>query len=243
MVSPTMHQPQPAPRTRHQQRDRAILDHVARHRITIRRLLRQLFFPGTNPAAATKVTTRLCRHGRLARHVLCHPRVYFTLGPREARDRGLSPSRAEPLGPQALPSEYAAVAYATFGAVMHRRLTTDELAALFPWTPPALAEVPHCLDESGQPPVLERIRVDLGGTPDHVARRCDADLADHRRLREFSTLLTQRRFRLVVVTGTPQKAVAIKEAIGRHAWPEGLRVHLAVVPDLLLLTARLNDGP
>jgi hypothetical protein len=26
-------------------------------------------------------------------------------------------------------------------------------------------------------------------------------------------------------------------------WPDGLQIHLAVVPDLLLLTASLIDGP
>jgi hypothetical protein len=223
-------------------RDRRILDHVARYRLTTHQVLHKLFFPQRQPNGLTKVTARLCRQRRLNRFTLRHPRVYFTLGNDEARDRGLPPNRCQPLGPQSLPIQYAVLAYATLGATQHRRLTSKELRALCPWMAPGLARLPHCLD-NGRPPVLETLQVNLGGTPDHVARKCDAAIAARRGLPEFDRLLGQRGFRLVVLTATAEKAAAIRGAINQHVWPDGLQIHLAVVSDLLQLTASYHNDP
>lgn len=224
-------------------RDRKILDHVARHRITTNQVLQKLFFPQNGRNAVTKVTARLCRDDRLSRFTFRHPRIYYTLGPSEAQRRGLPISRTQPLGPQSLPTEYSVLAYATLGSCQHHRLTSSELQHLCPWLAPQLLDWPHCLDESSQPPILELIRVDLGGKPDHVARKCHADIRTRRPSRDFHVLLRERRFRLVVVTGTSEKATAIQAAIDQHVWPDGLQIHLVVIPDLLLLTASSDYGP
>ena len=69
-----------------------------------------------------------------------------------------------------LPIEYATLAYATLGVNYHKRLTVPELKQPCPWLTDEFAESPHCLDESRDPPVVELIRVDLGGKSDHVAQ-------------------------------------------------------------------------
>lgn len=222
---------------RRSDRDRKILDHVARYRLTTNQVLHRLFFPQNKLNAVHKVTARLCKHDLLSKFTFHHPRVYFTLSPNEAQNRGLLASRGQPLGTQSLPTEYASLVYATLGIAQHRRLSSTELEQLCPWLTPELRDVPHCLDDAREPSVLESIRVDLGGKPDHVARKCDADVQVRRRSREFDALLRQGCFRMVVVTGTPQKAVAIQAAIDQHVWPDGLQIHLAVVPDLFLLIA------
>ena len=232
----------PKSTSRVSERDRKILDHVARYRLTINQVLHRLFFPDNGQSAVAKVTGRLCSAKRLAKFKLRHPRVYFTLTATEAQNRGLSISRAQSLGPQALPTEYAVLAYATLGSVQHRRLAASELQQSFPWLPPETLDSPHCIDESGGHPVLEMIRVDLGGKPDHVARKCYADIQARRSARQFESLVHQARFRLVVVTGTQEKAAAIQAAIDQHVWPDGLQVHLVVIPELLLLTASFNNG-
>jgi hypothetical protein len=173
---------------------------------------------------------------------LSHPRAYFTLGEGEARNRGLPPNRCQPLGPQSLPIQYAILAYATLGATQHQRLTPNELRPLCPWMAPRLARLPHCLDD-GRPPVLEALQVDLGGTPDHVARKCGVAIAARRGLPGFDRLLERGGFRLVVLTATAEKAAAIRASISQHVWPDGLKIHLAVIPDLLQLTARHHDDP
>jgi hypothetical protein len=118
-----------------------------------------------------------------------------------------------------------------------------ELQRVCPWLPAELLDFPHCLDESGELPVVELIRVDLGGKPDHLARKCDTDVQVRRRNGEFENLVRQGRFRLVVITGTAPKAAAIEAALNQHVWPDGLQFHLAVVPDLVLLIGSTNDGP
>lgn len=224
-------------------RDRQIIDHVVRHRITTNEVIQNLFFPDQQPNAVTKVTARLCRTKLLRKFPLYHPRTYFTLGPQAAQLLGLSSHRTLPLGPQSLPIEFGALAYAALGPQYQRRLTPRELQSLYPWLDTRLLEAPHCINESGNSPLLELVRVDLGGKPDHVARKCDADIQARQRFPEFAGLLQQRVFRLVVVTGTTEKAGAIRESLDVRMWPDGLQIHLAVVPDLLHLTASLSDGP
>lgn len=223
-------------------RDQQILEHVFRHRMTTNGVLHKLFLRNRQPNAVTKITSRMCRECLLAKHPLHHPRVYYTLGPRGAQQLGVTSHRTCPLGPQALPTEFGALAYAALGPAYHQRLTTTEVGAHFPWLPEPLLDFPHCLDTSAQPPVLELIRVDLGGTPDHVARKCDGDIQARRQYREFQRLLDEKRFRLVVVTSSSHKAAAIRSALDQHLWPDGLQIHLAVVTQLLFLHARSSDG-
>ena len=222
-------------------RDRQIVDHIARHRITTNDVLHKLYFSACQPNAVTKVTARLCRAQWLSKFPLFHPRSYFTLGPLAAKRLGVPLQRTLPLGPQALPIEYAALAYVA-SKTAHRRLTSAELQELWPSLVGPLAEFPYCLDESAKPPVLELIRVDLGGKPDYVARKCEADYQARRVLSDFDEWLDQRRFRLVVITGATQKAALIQNALEQHLWPERLSIHLAVIPKLLLLTARNLHG-
>ena len=101
---------------------------------------------------------------------------------------------------------------------------------------PALTAAPHCLDESRtDAPCLELIRVDLGGSADHVVRKCTHDIERRFTLAPFQQLLRTQQFRLVVITGTAPKAAAIRASVAHQHWPEGLAVHLSVVPDLFPL--------
>ena len=224
------------------QRDRLIVQLVARYRLGTNKVFHKLEFPGRKINAVIKVTGRLCRMGLLQKFSLYHPKCYFTLGPQAAQPLGLSDHRIQSLGPQTLPIEYGALAYATLGAHCHRRLLPRELAECCPWLQPKLLDAPHCLNESGSSPVLELIRVDLGGKPDHVARKCAADIRVRAARNEFKKFVSGGRFRLVIVTATRDKATAIRQALDDHLWPTGMQFHLAVVSDLLLLTARINHG-
>ena len=108
---------------------------------------------------------------------------------------------------------------------------------------PALTAAPHCLDES-QPntPCLELIRVDLGGSADHVVRKCTHDIERRFTLAPFQQIFRTQQFRLVVITGTAPKAAAIRASVANQHWPEGLAVHLSVVFDLFPLLARLSHA-
>jgi len=190
----------------------------------------------------TKVTSRLRRQGRIRSYPLYHPKSYFTLGPIESQARGMAMRCIESLGPQALPTAYAVVAYATLGKSEHPRLLPHEVRRRWPWLAAGGSEPVYCLDGRGSSPILERLRVDLGGKPDHVARKCCREIRRHQGHAPFAALLKAGRFRLVVVSGTPEKAKAIGTALDARVWPEGLRLHVAIVPELLRLTARINHG-
>jgi len=219
-------------------RDRQVLEHVARYRMTTITTLQQSLFPKLSANAAGKIANRLCRPGLLAKYPLIHPSPYFVLGPQGANILGLGSHRSTPLGPQALPIEYALLLYCVRGQQPRHRLLSRELAELCPWLPSPLAAVPHCLDPHGN--VLELVRVDLGGPADHVARKAVQEISARRRIPEFLALITEGRFRLVVITATKNKSSALRTALQQHDWPAGMQVHFSVVPQLLRFIVRTS---
>lgn len=217
------------------ERDREIMKHISRYRITTNEVLSRTVLADASPNAIVKVTRRLCRLGYLRKFPLMHPQCYFTPGERAVRELGIPSHRTHPLGPQSLPTEYAVMAFALLAQSQHERITADELRKQYPWMPASLSEAPHCTcRETGQA-ILEAIRVDLGAAADHVARKCDADLQARIEFREFYPLIARRRFRAVVLTATTDKAAAIERSLNQHVWPTGYAFHLAVVPELLHL--------
>ena len=158
--------------SRFDERDVLILKHVDRHRLTLNEVLRLLFFPDSKPNAVVKVTSRLCRTQMLQKIPLVHPQVYFILTGRACRQIGAAASRSQPLGPQALPSELAALLYCTRGPRYHQRITNRELHEQFPWFPSASNHDIYCIDRTESAlPVIEWIRTDLGGPSHHVVRK------------------------------------------------------------------------
>lgn len=235
-----MPQPQNNSRVNNSVRDRLVLDHVARYRLTTIAALRRTPLSGLSRGAVSKIVSRLCGGEYLRSYPLSHPARYFVLGSEGIRALGLSSHRCRPLGPQALPMEFAAQAYATLGKRLRLRLLPIEVQARCPWLPDKLAAAIHCYDEHED--VLELLRIDLGGPPDHVARKCMADINARRRLNEFSALARAGKFRLVVITSTPAKGAALRQSLNRHDWPAEVPIHFSIVPDLLTLTARKHNA-
>ena len=222
-------------RPRLTERDRAILRHIMRYRITTNEVLHRTMFAGMAANSVTKMTRRLCRMQYLRQFPLIHPQTYFVAGERAVRDFGISVHRTRPLGPQSLPVEYAVLAYSTLGKEAHFRLTISEITQRYSWIPPSISEQPHCERRQEKNVVLESIRVDLGGAADHIARKCDSDLQSRVGHPEFYALVADRRFRAVVLTATTDKAAAIEQSLSTHLWPESYAIHLATVPELLQL--------
>lgn len=221
-------------------RDRDVIDHVARYRLTTIPVLRRTCLKGLSRSAAGKIVGRLCSSDYLRGYPLLHPLRYYVLGTQGANSHGLTEHRSLPLGPQSLPMEYAALVYATLGKQPRTRLKRGEVLTICPWLPTSLAAAPHCLDDAQG--VLELLRVDLGGPADHVARKCLADLNARRRLRDFAPFVSTGKFRLVIVTSTSEKASVLRQAIDRHDWPVNLPIHFSIVSDLLSLTVRKYDA-
>ncbi len=224
-------------------RGQAILEHVARHRITTPQVLRRALFPHQSINAVIKVASRMCRTGLLQRVPLLHRHCYYALTPSSARAVGVSHKRTGPLGVQALPVEYAALHFACFTAAQRVRLTSAELKLSYPWMESAWIRAAHCLDRS-QPEseCLELLRVVQGGAPDHVARKCHADISRRQGNEAFLQLVKQERFRLVVIAATAESASAIQHALDNHLWPDGLAIRLTVLPQLLPFLGGSHDA-
>ncbi len=215
-------------------RDREILEHVVRYRLTTKETLHRLFFNENEPNAAIKVANRLCDEGWLRKFSLLYPRQYLVAGTRTVQSFGLPTARSLPLGPQALPTEYAILHYSA-AAENVERLKRREVSARFDWYRDEWAATAHCVRTTDTADVLELVRVDLGGPADHVARKCVADFATRNQSPVFQHAIENALFRLVVITATADKAAATQLSLHGHLWPDGISFHLAVVPELLPL--------
>lgn len=219
-------------------RDHDIFEHVRRYRLTTREVLHRLFFPEVKPNAVTKVTSRLCEAGFLKRFDLYESRDYFVLGPEAARLLGVSAKRTEELGVQALPIAYATLLFCT-GAGDRERLTREELRTHHPSIlVPGVDASHYYLDRDGGKTRLTALRVDCGGPPDHVARKCREDLDRRLEHPAFRDLVANDQFMIAILTGREEKAGAIHEALKRREWPN--RFRLSVIPELVSLITRLE---
>ncbi len=208
---------------------------TARFRLGTNAAYHRAIFAGQSCNAVTKVTSRLCRQGWLRRYPLLPPEDYFTLGPTAVRDLGYPTRRTEPLGPQALPVDYAVLLYATLGEHARQRLTMEELSVQFAWMPTEIMHAPYCQSRSG---LLELVRVDLGGSPYHIARKVAAACSSRLQYAEFQQLLDEQRFQFVILTATGSKAKLLRASIDELSWPAKLRIHLTTIPRLTQLQLR-----
>lgn len=225
------------------ERDARILQHVARYRLTTNEVLHRAFFSHALPNAVVKITNRLVQTGLLCKFPLVHPQVYFTLSDLAAKRLGLGSHRCLPLGPQALATELATLLYCTAGQHKYLRLAPLEVHTRFPWlTATTKHDVFAVRHVECQVSSLQWIRTDLGGPSHHVVRKA------MRRLRKWTgspavdTAIRDGNLSVVFLTPTPEKLQSVRAAIEHHDWPDGLSIHLAVIPQLLPLTTRYRHG-
>lgn len=215
-----------------------IVEHVVRDRISTNEFIEKRFFANRHPSIVTRATSQLAEQGWLSSFPLLYPTKYFVAGKRAAAAYGLPVGRTQPLGPQSLPTEYAILEYTAANASVVKRLTGSELQSQVPWYGSECMTAPHCQRHSSDGLLLELIRVDLGGSADHVARKCRGDVEARLMHREFLELLSSGGFSIVVVTGSIAKADAILTALEQHVWPVGIVFRTAVFVTLIPLLPR-----
>jgi hypothetical protein len=224
-------------------RDMRILQHVARHRLTTNDVIHRLFCPTARANAAVKISTRLVRMGLLRRFPLAHPQVYFTLSAKACQQLRTGTYRSQPLGPQSLPSEVAALHYCTCGSRYHDRLSIREVVDRFPWFPLVSRHDIYCLDQD-QPnsAILEWIRTDLGGPSHLITRKARGRLDRWMAFPSFVAAQKHNAFRFVFLTSTSEKSQALHESLSAQDWPDDASIHMAVIPQLFRFTARYRHG-
>jgi len=222
-------------------RDYEIFDHVMRYRLTTREVLHRLFFSDSEPNAVTKVTSRLTRSKFLNRYELYPSRSYFTLGPKSASFLGVAYKRTRDLGPLAKAREFGVLSYCCLSEQLRERLAVRELSERHPdLLQGGLDNSHYYLHNDGNVTRLAYIRVDLGGSVDHILRKCRDDITARLRFDSFEHLMNNDRFAIAIVTGRKEKVARIRDATDqRKDWP--VAFYVEAVPELVELVTHLYD--
>jgi len=224
--------------TRLSLRKRQIVEQVIRDRLSTNEVILRRFFANCHPTTVTRATAELCSLDWLNAYPLVYPTKYFRPGKRAASAFGMALGATLPLGPQALPTEYAVLLYTTNNPQNVQRLLTSELRTRHPWFKIDWMQSTHTIRTSAERSIIELIRVDLGGPADHIARKCQSEIHARYVIEEFRQLLANQEFQLVVITGATEKAAQIDSALTAHAWPQGMLFRIAVFTELLSLLPR-----
>lgn len=235
-----------------QDRDRRVLRHVARYRITTPEVLQRLFC--NTKDATKKLTSRLAVTYRRdvdeaeqrklavgyvlqARELLGKRRLY-QLTARGAKEAGVPVERADPIGPQALVEAYAILVHCCLGDAERELLTAPDLARL-----PRLADVPpanYYLDQVEERTVLTRIVVDHRSEVPSIVRKCREIIKDARETPTLAQMMDGGRYALVVLTLHDEKAAGILEFERRDPLAVSLRTD--TIPLLSDIIERVRDA-
>lgn len=212
-------------------RDLKIIRHIGLYSISIRPILERLFFDG-RPCG--NVMHRLIHaEGCVqSRDGLSGTRSYYQLTKRGTTLLGLPDSRAERLGPQALPKHLAILWFCFMGKKRRFRLERERVEELLGSdAPPG----DYCLEE-GETPRLYIVHV-LGKKTrvSSVLRMLRNNIDRARKSALASDWLIARGFGFVVLVGTPERAKILRDAVSRsrddgRSLHEQAYVHVAVAP-------------
>ncbi len=216
-------------------RDRSILEDVIRFRALTNELIQLLHMPEHKINAVVKVTGRLTKAGWLANHALIGRQQYFVVGSRTIMQFGLPSSRSMALGPQALSSWLSIANFCANSKPRLSILDRSDFEQEYSWIPERSRSGVYAWGTANTEGELRHIRVDLGGTPEHVARKCNRDSRVHVNISGFADLVAQCRFVSVVLTSSRSKKLLIESALKKLAWPENTRFQVAVTSELFQL--------
>ena len=208
---------------------------VIRYRLTTNEFIHDRFLSHAQPNAVVKVTGRLVRQGWLQAHPLLDRQQYFVAGSKLVKLHGLPISRTRPLGPQSLASLFAIAKYCLTAGIAAQLATDDELIQTYTWMDKSLLHSPQLIERDGTVVTLRLVRVDLGGTPEHVGKKCVHDLSIRQPYVSFNQMVVAKRFVMVVLTASPAKQELIQKVIAKRQWPKGMRFQVYVVPELAQL--------
>ncbi len=228
--------------TRLLDRDYEILEHLMMYRVTTRDVLHRQFFSDSEVNAVSKVTTRLLENEYLARHEFLANSVYFTLGLRGAKLFGAPARCAQEPGTQTLYTQLGILGYCFGEKPQRTRLRVATLREKHPGLlKKGVEPAQYVVDASTTPSMLSFVRVDHGGSNDHVLRNIDADIQCRLELPLFASLMETGRFQIACVTFTEEKQKELERKIPTQKFPCAVTVE--VVPILRDLLAVLRAIP
>lgn len=223
------------------ERDRRILLHVRRYRMTTRRVLHRLFWPSSEEGMKTRVRD-LTGPYLVARPLVGRER-YYQLTADAARLAG-DASAAEPLGTQACARAYALLAYCCLGARARSRYRRDEFGEDFPdllAADSAFAQHDYVLDEDDTGTRrLVRVLIDYGAEAATVLAKCRKVLRHAAADPAFGPHYQEGRFVVAVLTSEKAKRATLDAALDAEGLAHVLPVE--VIPNLGPLLHQVPRG-
>ena len=224
-----------------EERDRFILEHVARYRMTVPQALSELtFFEDSGPHAVKNVLKRLCRSGGyLSSAPLYRNRSYYHLTKRAVRVLGEHDSLAKPLPDEPKTRAYAVLSFCCLQGRGFERLTKDEFEQHFPELYQNQQRREYYIDTAGDRPRLGFLRVDYGGRGrwDRLIAKCREDVVKRCDKPAFRKLIDAGDFVITVLTALEKKAERLRQAVAEIEAQLPVPIQVAVIPDLLELIA------
>ena len=163
--------------------------------------------------------------------------TYYTATRHTAAVLNQEPRTPRPLTEQTVPVLLAIAAYCVERGI--RRKTSKEFKELYPelWRP-GMRSSSYVLFELDGKLRLEMLLVDQGGAAHRINSRVRRLIAQRQSLPAFRSLIKGERFRIAVLTGTPEQQQKIQNRINRRPLgPVTVSTHL--IPELAdLLTLR-----
>lgn len=221
-------------------RERELLEHVRRYRLTTAAALKTLFFADQADSTVRYHTRRLVEADKLASCRLPSGRAYYHFTPQAAREYGAPRSGGVAPGAQALARALGVLAYCCLDTATRLRLTPEELESLYPGLsgPGALTFEDYCLDTDPRDRAfryLTALKVDAeGAQPDGFLTSIRRQLERGEDIPLFRQLRKEKLFSVAIVTAEPSKRAAFHAAIEKR--PLGVPVRVATA-DIPLYTA------
>lgn len=227
-------------------RRQAVLEHLARYRLTVVAAMQQLpHFKRLGRKRTTAVLHQLCRSHEIGAAPLYRNRQYFFLEERGfdrlagALPQNDSRDRYGSLSELAKIKNYAILVFCCLSGRQRQRLMPADFHNCFPdLCRPGLA-MNYYVDTSGPQPRLGFIRVDTGGTGrwDRVLAKCLHDVTTHEAVPGFRPFIARQAFEVTLITPLLQKARRIAETVNKLDDPRANLIKVSAMPELLNLIA------
>ncbi|MEX2186048.1 MAG: hypothetical protein WD875_04605 [Pirellulales bacterium] len=193
-------------------RDRQILDHVHRYRLTTREFLQRAFIADGGDGAVNKVIQRLVADGWLRECRLDNGLTYFVLGGQGREAVGAASASGRPFTEQSFPVAYGFLAFCLGQGV--RRLTSGEFQQAFPdLYRPRMKTGGYYVDARQSPHRLGTVLLDRGNPPKRILHKLDRLVAQHYRTPTFVELILSGRFCVTIITAWPVKKRLLDSAV------------------------------
>lgn len=215
----------------------ALLEHLARYRLTEFAVLKRLPVFSDWSSRDLRQLLRDCKRQRLIGSApLHHAARYWFLEFQGAIRTGLTEQFSGPLSEVAKLRAYAVLRYCCHSEPMRHRLTADELKQHFPTLHRPGMPNHYYFDPQGEG-TIGLLRIDAGnrGRWDRSIQSLRQDISSHFLRDGFRQLALAGRFRITLVTVHPRKANRLSEALKQHRDVQRILVEVVAMPELLPL--------